>query len=260
MVLQSERPRQSWAISSRFLPDQVGTGTPVTRVVGKPSIEPMTGLTTKGNRLARLTPLSGILFVAFMVAVISFEGEELSDTASAATVLDYWADRADTRLLVASLSAAALLFLVVFAACLRGVLRGHESTEASASAVAFGGGVVAASGLSLSATLTLAASRAGDAGSAESAVTLNHLVQAAWLPITAGFAVMLLATGVGALRSGALPAVVSWIAVVLGVAFLTPAGIFAFMITPVWIIAVSVIAYRRQSPSRAMTPEPHHVG
>jgi hypothetical protein len=205
---------------------------------------------TTSSRFIRLTPLSGIAFVALMIAVISFEGEELDSNAAPADVLAYWSDRADTRLLVASLSAAALLFLLVFAASLRGALRSREPAEASASVVSFAGAVVAASGLALSACLTLAASRAGDAEAGDAVVTLDHLVHSSWLPITAGFAVMLLAAGIGGLRSGTLPKVACWTAMALGVAFLTPAGIAAFLLTPLWILAVSVVLFRAQSRQR----------
>lgn len=205
---------------------------------------------TTSSRIARLTPLSGIAFVALMVGVISFEGEELDSSAPPADVLAHWSDRADTRLLVASLSAAALLFLLVFAASLRGALRSREPAEASASVVSFAGAVVAAGGLGLSACLTLAASRAGDAGSADAVVPLDHLVQSAWLPITAGLAVMLLAAGIGGLRSGALPKVLCWAAMILGIAFLTPAGIVAFLLSPLWLLTVSVVLYRTQSRQR----------
>jgi len=206
---------------------------------------------TTSSKIIRLAPLSGIAFVALMVSVISFEGEELDSSAAPAEVLASWSDRADTRLLVASLSAAALLFLLIFAASLRGALRSREPAEASASVVSFAGAVVAACGLSLSACLTLAASRAGDAESAEAVVPLDHLVQSAWLPITAGFAVMLLAAGVGGLRSGTLPKTMCWVAMILGAAFLTPAGIVAFLLLPVWILAVSVVLYRAQSRQRS---------
>ena len=146
------------------------------------------------------------------------------------------------------MSAAALLFLLVFAASLRGALRSREPAEASASVVSFAGAVVAAGGLSASAWATLSASRAADAASADAVVVAaDHLVQSAWLPITAGFAVMLLAAGVGGLQSGTFPRMLSWAAVVLGIAFLTPAGIVAFLLTPLWIMAVSVVLFRAQA-------------
>jgi hypothetical protein len=205
------------------------------------------------SKIVRLAPLSGIAFVATMIAVISFEGEELSESASPQQVLAYWADRADTRLLVTTLAAFALLFLVLFAASLRGALRSREHHEASASAVAFGGGVVAAAGLAVSAMVTLAAARAGGQGVAETVVPLDHLTQSSWVPVTAGLAVMMLAAGVGGLLSGAFPKVVCWAGMVLGLALLTPGGIVAFMLSPVWIIAVSVLMYRRQVHTGAPT-------
>lgn len=205
---------------------------------------------TTTNRTARLAPLSGIAFVALMISVISFEGEEMDADAAPAAVLTHWADRADLRLLVASLSAAALLFLLVFAASLRSALRSREPAEASASVVSFAGAVVAAGGLSASAWATLAASRAADAGSADAVAPLDHLVQSAWLPITAGFAVMLIAAGIGGIRTGTLPRPLGWTALILGIAFLTPAGIAAFLLTPLWILAVSVLLFRAQSRQR----------
>ena len=43
---------------------------------------------------------------------------------------------------------------------------------------------------------------------------------------------------------------------ILGTAFLTPAGIVAFLLTPLWILAVSVVLYRAQARQRVpVTPE-----
>ena len=61
---------------------------------------------------------------------------------------------------------------------------------------------------------------------------------------------MLLAAGIGGLQSGTLPRVLGWAAVNLGIAFLTPAGIVAFLLTPLWIMAVSVVLYRSQAGQR----------
>lgn len=76
---------------------------------------------------------------------------------------------------------------------------------------------------------------------------MNPLLQAGWLPITAGFGVMMLAVGLGALRSAALPAALAWTAVLLGVAFVTPASIFAFMAMPVWVIAATIVIHQKSS-------------
>lgn len=200
--------------------------------------------------IPRLVPLSGIAFVLTMVAVIAMEGDELSDGATSQEVLAYWADRSDSRLILTTLAAFAATFLIVFTASLRGALRSREHTEASASAVAFGGGVVAACGLVLSAMVSLSAARAGSDGSAEAVVPLDHLAQSTWVPVTAGLAVMMLAAGVGAIYSGALPKIVAWTAIVIGLLLLTPAGLLGFLLSPLWIIAVSVILFRRSSRAK----------
>lgn len=199
-------------------------------------------------RITRLAPLSGIAFVLTMVAVIALEGDELPEGATPQDVLAHWADRSDTRLVVTTLAALAATFLVVFTATLRGALRAREHAEASASAVAFGGGLVAACGLVVSAMVTLSAARAGSRGSAEAVVPLDHLAQSTWVPVTAGLAIMLLAAGTGGIYSGALHKAVAWPAVVLGLLLLTPAGLVGFVLSPLWIVAVSVIMFRRPTP------------
>jgi hypothetical protein len=200
-----------------------------------------------GTTLTRLTPLSGIAFVATMVAVVAFEGDEVADGATPEVVLAHWADKADLRLLMGFLSVLALTWLLLFASSLRGALRAREPSEATASIVCFGGATVAAAGLAISGMVTVAAGRAGGEGDAAAVMPLHHLSQSTWLPVTAGLGVMLMAAAVGGLRSGALPKLLCWAGLVLGIAFLTPAGILAFLVTPLWLIATSVVLYRQQS-------------
>lgn len=205
------------------------------------------------TKIARLAPLSGIAFVLTMIGIVALEGDELPAGATAQEVLAHWADRSDTRLLLTTLAAFAALFLVVFAASLRSVLRAREHAEASASAVAFGGGVLAAGAILTAGLINLSAARAGDDGAVDAVVALDHLAQSTWLPLTGGVGVMMLASGLGGIYSGALPKAVSWPAVLLGVLLLTPGGLVGFLLSPLWIIAVSVIAYRRTSRFVAAT-------
>jgi len=208
---------------------------------------------TMTTKIARLVPLSGIAFVLTMIGIIALEGDEVPDGATPEEVLAHWADLTDTRLVLTTLAAFAALFLIVFAASLRSTLRGREHAEASASAVAFGGGVIAAGAILLSGLVYLSAARAGGAGATQAVVTLDHLAQSTWVPLTGGLAVMLVAAGVGSIYSGALPKAVSWPAVLLGLLLLTPGGLIGFLLSPLWIVAVSVLMYRRstrpESPS-----------
>ena len=111
--------------------------------------------------------------------------------------------------------------------------------------------MIAAAGLALSAMVSLAAARAGGEGDAAAVVPLDHLAQSTWVPVTAGLAVMMLAAGVGGIHSGALPRSAAWTALVLGLLLLTPAGVIGFLLSPLWIIAVSILLYRRAARVRA---------
>jgi hypothetical protein len=64
----------------------------------------------------------------------------------------------------------------------------------------------------------------------------------------------LLATGIAGLRSRVFPGWLSWIAIVLGVAALTPAGFFAFLAFGLWVITVSVILWQAASAAPEAQP------
>ena len=206
--------------------------------------------------LARWAPITGIGFVALTVAVISLEGEEAAEDASIADIVNSWLDRSDTALWSVFLATGAAVCLLAFGATLRSALRSRESGEASSSAVAFAGTVVTAVGLLVSAAVSFAASESAEQGRADPTVALNALSQEAWIPITGGLAAMFLATGIGAIRSGGLPGVLGWSAVGLGAAFVTPAGLVAFFLTPLWIVATSIVLIRSShSAPVATTPQ-----
>jgi hypothetical protein len=66
-----------------------------------------------------------------------------------------------------------------------------------------------------------------------------------FFPLSGGAALFLVAAGVLSLRTRALPAWLGWVAIVLGVISVTPAGFFGFLATIVWIGVVSVLLYLR---------------
>ncbi len=66
----------------------------------------------------------------------------------------------------------------------------------------------------------------------------------------AGFAILLIACGIGGLRTRSLPRPIAIAGLVLGLACLTPVGFFALFALPVWTFVTSVALYRAQRPSR----------
>ena len=72
----------------------------------------------------------------------------------------------------------------------------------------------------------------------------------------AGFAILLIASGIGGLRTRALPRPIAIAGLVLGLACLTPAGFFALFALPVWTFVTSIALYRAQNPARLRAHHP----
>jgi hypothetical protein len=206
------------------------------------------------DRYQRYLPLAGLLFSLLLVAGLALSGSQPSETASAQKVFSYWSNHKDAQLLGASLLIPlASLLLVFFGAGLRAALRSGEGGESTYSSVAFGGAVIAATGLAFSGAVAAATANAADQGSVATVYTLHQLSSFDWVPWLAGFSTMLIAAGVGGLRSVALPRPLSWTAIAIAVALFTPVGFFAFPLLLIWVAAVSVVLYRGQRATDGVT-------
>jgi hypothetical protein len=205
--------------------------------------------------LQRLLPLSGVVFGAILATGLALTSGEPDDGASRADTYAYWHSHHGVQLVSSLiLIPLAVLFLVAFAAELRRALRSGEAGEAVYSPIALAGGIVAAVGLGVTGTLGAAVATAARHGDVGATYTLAQLHSYDWVPWMAGFGVLLLASGIGGLRTRALPRPLAIIAVVLGVACLTPAGFFALFAIPVWMLGTSIALYRSQTPSRRRAP------
>ena len=210
----------------------------------------------QGNTYQRALAISGVLFGIVIAVATVLAGDQPDDSKPAAKVLSYWQDHQTRAIATALLAHAAAVLFVFFGAGLRSALRSGEAEEATYSVVAFGGSVLTAAGFVIVGMITLAATTAADHGAQEAVYTINQISAADWIPFTAGLSVLMLAAGVGGLRTLALPRWLSWVAIVLGVAFFTPVGAFGFLLVPLWVIAVSAVLYRRSDGVGAPTPAP----
>ena len=143
-----------------------------------------------------------------------------------------------------------IAFLLVFFGAglrqLRGV--GHDAGHGT---VAFGGTLLAAATFALVGMLEGAVTNAAHEGRREATYALSQLHSYDWLAWNAAFAAVLLATGLGALRSSALPAPLAWATVAIGASLLTPLGFVGFFLLPLWLIVVGVLLARRKAPAAA---------
>jgi hypothetical protein len=204
------------------------------------------------ERPQRFLPITGILFGVLLALALWLTSKEPSDTASAKQVFAYWSSHGGGKmwLSILGLELAAVL-LVTFGAALRAAIRSGEGATATYSSLVFGGAILAAMGFATTSILPAAAGRAAadkaaEPGAQTAVYAIEQLRSWDWLMWTPGLTVMLVAAGLGGLRAHALPRWVSWTAIVLGVAFFTPLGFFAFFILPPWMIVTGVVLYRRQ--------------
>jgi hypothetical protein len=177
-----------------------------------------------------IAPLCGVLFVA--VAVTSFaltgEGQDPSEK-SAQEIANYYKDHDSENELAAFLLGGAGILLLFFAGWLRQVLRAAEGPGGMLSAVSFAALVVIVAGLSVGATIHLALVDYVDKVDPSTTAAINSIDYDFFIPFAVGMSAFLLSTGIVAVRTGALPKWIGWLAIVLGVASFTPAGFFGFL-------------------------------
>ena len=207
------------------------------------------------TRLQRLLPLSGALFAAVLTAGLALTMGEPDNNASKAELFSYWHDHHGVQLISCLILVPyGAVLLIAFSAELRRAIRSGEAGEAIYSPIAFAGGILAGAGLLVTGSLGAAVATAAHNGDSNATYTLAQLQSFDWVPWMVGFALMLLASGIGGIRTNALPKPLAIIAVVLGVAFVTPVGYFALFALPLWMLATSIILYRAQRTRSRIVP------
>jgi hypothetical protein len=200
----------------------------------------------------RLAPLTGLVFVAIVVAVFAIGGSTPGDHDTARQVQDFYGQHHDKHMTLAFIMAISIPFLLFFVSILRYELRRAGGTGQLANA-AFAGGVLAAAGFGILAFVHLALADAGDSvKTIGTTQALNVLDNNDFLPMAAGMGVLVLAAGLSVVRHGGLPKWLGWVGVVIGVAAFTPAGFFAFLLSGIWVAIVSILlTLGRQSTAPA---------
>jgi hypothetical protein len=210
--------------------------------------------------LERYAPLSGLLFVVFVIISTIVVGETPSADDGAAKAVGYWADNKDEVIAGAIIAAISTVFMLWFAGVWRATLAAFEGPGSRLATTAFGGLLVAAIGWSGLYTFGfIAADTSGDVP-AQVTWTLSVLQADFFFPLAVGFAVFLLASGLALLRGAMFPDWPGWIALVLGIICLTPGGFFGILGGLAFILAVSVSLFMRGAPPMPGTPATQPLG
>jgi hypothetical protein len=196
----------------------------------------------------RLAPLTGLIFVAIVVAVFAIGGSTPGDHASAAKVTSFYGKHHDEHMALSFILALSIPFLLFFVSTLRYELRRAGGTGQLANA-SFAGGVLAAVGFGVLAFVHYALADAADSAKTISTTqVLNVLDNTDFIPVAAGVGVLVLGAGLSVVRHGGLAKWLGWAGVVLGVLTFTPAGFFAFLASGIWVAIASItLAQARRS-------------
>jgi hypothetical protein len=197
------------------------------------------------RRMPAFAPLTGVIFVALVVISFILGGETPDIKDSPQKVLDFYNDNDSEQIWAAVILAWGTLFFFFFLGVLRSALRAAEGAVGYLSAVAFGGGLVMGLGMLSFAGFTFTLADAADHLNPVAAQALNGLNSDFFFPLAVGGGTLLIATGLSAIRSRVLPAWLAWAALVIGIAAITPAGFFAFLVFLLWTLVVSVLLWRR---------------
>jgi hypothetical protein len=193
----------------------------------------------------RLAPLTGAAFVVLYFVGFLLIGEVgETSTPAPSEIVDLIEDGPVQVLVGAYLSLVSAAFLLWFAGILRATLRVGEGDPGRFSAVAFGGGVAAATAMSIGfALMAQAALRAeSDEGIApETALVFYDLYRAVLVgPVPIGFAALIGATAVVSFRTQVFPSWLTWSSAVVAVGLVSPL-LFIFVIVGfIWVLVVSI--------------------
>ncbi|HEY8767915.1 MAG TPA: DUF4386 family protein [Dehalococcoidia bacterium] len=196
------------------------------------------------DRWSRLAPLTGLVFVALLVAAFAISGSQPGVHKTGAQVISYYKAHHSRQMPSNYLAALGVVFLVFFAAALRSHLRRFDRAREFA-ALGFGGALLLALGIASFSSFAWALSDARNTLDPSAAQALNVLRNDFFWPLAIGLAVFMIGNGIAIARSRALPKWLGWIAFALGVLAMTPITFIAFLATFAWSLIVSVLLFVR---------------
>jgi hypothetical protein len=199
------------------------------------------------TRLARYAPLTGIVWVAGVVASFLIGGDTPDTDSSTAKVVHYWTTHDSKQIASSIVAAVAVIFLIWFASSLREALKLAQGGNGRLPNITFAGAVIFAAGLLVAVSLTFAV--ADTAGDVPPQVTQSLFVMSddmwLWFPVSSFL--LFAPSALVILRTGLLPAWFGWVTAIMAIALITPVGFFVFFVSLLWIVVVSVILFRRQA-------------
>jgi hypothetical protein len=199
-------------------------------------------------------PLTGILFVVLVIVAFLVSGETPATDDSPREIVDFYLDNDDSQAAASAVLALGCVALIFFLGTLLRSLRAAAGDDGGLSTVVLLGGVVIAVGASIFAGIGFTLGDAADELPPSAILTLNALNSDMFFTVAVGTAVFNLALALAVLRHGGLPRPLGWVALVIGIAGLTPLGFFAFLATGIVIVWASVALLMKPETGAGSTP------
>jgi hypothetical protein len=199
-----------------------------------------------------LIALTGVLFVALLVAGFIVGGDTPDGDSAGAKVVAYYKDNEAKNFVAIVLIALSTVPLLFFASTLRERARVALSGRSVIPNFILVAGVLTASGLLAAGVIHLALTDLGDETRPAAAQALNALDNDSWIAFAPPAAMLVLGAALAGIRGTLLPTWLGWVGVVLFVLQFTPAGFFAALLALVWLIALSVMLYLRGEPAEGV--------
>jgi hypothetical protein len=203
---------------------------------------------------SRWLPLSGVVFVVLMLAVIvGFSGETPATDDSAAEIASFYDDQSVRQGVAAFLLAATVPFLLLFATTLAGLATGADRASREIwRRMLLGGSFILGAIIMVMALIHFALADGADDVAPAALQALNLLDGNFWVAANPALGVMMLGAGGWLLGRVGNYNVLGWIALVLGIALFIPyADFFALLLSLLWIIVTSVLLYRSPQQERS---------
>jgi hypothetical protein len=201
-----------------------------------------------------LAPLTGVVFVVLAIISALIGGEPPSADDPVEEIVQHYVDNDGSIMFAAALATLAATVMVFFFGYLRKVLRAAEGEGGMLSLIAFAGAVILALGVAIDSTISFALAETAEDVEPTSVQTLQALWDNDFLPFALGSQVLWFATGLSVVLHGALPKWLGWVAIVFGIASVTPIGFFVFLLGGIWILTVSVMLTMRARAAPTTPP------
>lgn len=201
----------------------------------------------------RIGALMGVAFLVIAIVAIAIAGGEPPDPSdeSAQEIVDFYADKEDGVFFAAILQVVAAVALAYFGGYLRKVLQAAEGPGHVLSAVTLAGASILAVALAVDASINIALAEAHDDVEPAAVQALSALWASDFPLFALGGIVFVSSAGLSVIRHGALPKWLGWVAIVIAISMVTPAGFIGFVATALWIAIVSVILALRADDAAA---------